>query len=136
MLLLPAFKEITGKEINLQFNTNLIFSVIGITFITGLIAGSYPALYFSGFKPVSILKGKLNTSSGESWIRKGLVVFQFSISVILIVSVLVVYQQMKLIQTTNLGYNKDNIIRFSNEGELDQNLSVIYFGSKKYSGCY
>src|SRR5438552_13447134 len=57
-LLLPAFKQITGKEINLQLNAGLIVSIISITFITGLIAGSYPALYLSGFKPILILKGK------------------------------------------------------------------------------
>ena len=134
VLLLPAFKQITGKEINLQFNAGLIISIISITFITGLIAGSYPALYLSGFKPVSILKGKFNTSSGESWIRKGLVVFQFTISVILIVSVMVVYKQMKLIQTTNLGYNKDNIVRFSNDGDLANNLSAFIREVKNIPG--
>jgi len=134
VLLLPAFKEITGKEIILQLNTNIIISAISIAFITGLLAGSYPALYLSGFKPVVILKGKLNTSSGESWIRKGLVVFQFTISVILIVSVLVIYQQMKLIQTTNLGYNKDNIIRFSNDGNLEKKLSTFSTELKNIPG--
>ncbi|MEO6454542.1 MAG: FtsX-like permease family protein [Ginsengibacter sp.] len=134
VFLFPAFKQITGKEISLQLNAGLIISVITITFITGLIAGSYPALYLSGFKPISILKGKLNTSSGELLIRKGLVVFQFSISVILIVSVVVVYQQMKLIQTTNLGYNKDNIIRFSNDGSLKENYSSFIAALKNIPG--
>ena len=133
-LLLPAFKEITGKEISLQFSSGLVFSIIGITLVTGLIAGSYPAIYLSGFKPAMVLKGKLNTSAGESWIRQGLVVFQFSISVILIVSVMVVYKQMKLIQTTNLGYNKDNIIRFSNEGRLRENLSGFISEIKNIPG--
>ncbi|MEP7373260.1 MAG: ABC transporter permease [Chitinophagaceae bacterium] len=133
-LLLTPFKEITGKDFKLQFDAGFIFSVAAITFITGLIAGSYPALYLSGFKPVSVLKGKLNTSSGESWIRKGLVVFQFTISVILIVSVLVVYRQMKLIQTTNLGYNKDNIIHFSNTGKLSGSLSPFISAVKSIPG--
>ena len=117
-LMLPAFREITGKNISFQLNPNLITSAIIITLITGIIAGSYPAFYLSGFKPVSILKGKFSASSHEAWIRKGLVVFQFTISVVLIVAVIVMYQQMKLIQTTNLGYNKDNIIRFTNDGNL------------------
>ena len=133
-LLLPAFKGITGKDISLQLNANLISSAILITLITGLIAGSYPALYLSHFKPISILKGKLVTSSGESWIRKGLVVFQFAISVVLIVSVLVVYQQMKLIQTTNLGYNKDNILTFSNDGDIKKNLTPFLAEIKKFPG--
>jgi predicted permease len=134
VLLLPAFKEITGKQIVLQFNTNFILSAIAITITTGLIAGSYPAFYLSGFKPVSILKGKLKTTAGESWIRQGLVVFQFSVSVILIVAVMIVYQQMKLIQTTNLGYNKDNVIRFTNDGNLPQNLSSFITELKNIPG--
>ena len=133
-LLLPAFRGITGKDISLQVNENIILPAIAITLITGLIAGSYPALYLSHFKPVSILKGKLITSAGESWIRKGLVVFQFTISVVLIVSVLVVYQQMKLIQTTNLGYNKDNVLRFSNDGNLKDNISSFLTEIKKLPG--
>jgi len=91
-------------------------------------------LYLSHFKPVSILKGKLITTSGESWIRKGLVVFQFTISVALIVSVLVVYQQMKLIQTTNLGFNKDNVIRFSNDGSLKDNVAPFLAEIKTLPG--
>ncbi|HTE10703.1 MAG TPA: ABC transporter permease [Chitinophagaceae bacterium] len=133
-LLFPAFREITGKDLHLQLNAALIACIAGITLLTGLIAGSYPALYLSRFKPVLILKGKTNTSTGEAWVRKGLVVFQFSISVILIVSVLVVYQQMKLIQTTNLGYSKDNIIRFSNEGNLTRQQGAFLAAIKKIPG--
>jgi putative ABC transport system permease protein len=133
-LLLPAFREITGKEINLQLNANLIVPAISIAFITGLIAGSYPALYLSRFKPVFILKGTLITSYGESWIRKGLVVLQFTISVVLIVSVLVVYQQMKLIQTTNLGYNKNNILTFSNDGDIKEDIAPFLTEIKKLPG--
>jgi predicted permease len=133
-LLLPAFREITGKDLRLQLNANLVVSAVFITIITGLIAGSYPALYLSHFKPASILKGKLVTSSGESRIRKGLVVFQFTISVVLIVSVLVVYQQMKLIQTTNLGFNKSNVIRFSNDGNLKNNVTPFLAEIKKLPG--
>jgi len=133
-LLLPAFREITGKNIQLHLNTHMVLSLVTITLITGLIAGSYPALYLSRFKPLLVLKGNTSTSAGESRIRKGLVVFQFSISILLIVSVLVVYQQMKLIQTTNLGYNKDNIIRFTNDGNLVQQQTVFLEAIKKIPG--
>jgi putative ABC transport system permease protein len=129
-ILLPAFKQITGKEISFDLNAPLIFSILGITLFTGFIAGSYPALYLSRFRPALVLKGKLNVSNGEAWVRKGLVVFQFSISIVLIVSVLVVYQQMKLIQTKNLGYNKDNVIRFANDGNLKKSLSSSSFLSE------
>ena len=112
VLLLPAFNQITGKMLELHFTTNLILSVISITLLTGLIAGSYPALYISGFSPAAVLKGKLKTSIGELWIRKGLVVFQFTLSVMAIVAVLIVYKQVVYIQSKNLGYSRDNIIHF------------------------
>ncbi|HEX6848462.1 MAG TPA: ABC transporter permease [Chitinophagaceae bacterium] len=133
-LVLPQFKEITGKDLDLYFTTDLILAFLTITLITGLLAGSYPAIYLSGFRPAIILKGKLSRSAGESWIRKGLVVFQFSISVILIISVMIVYKQMNLIQTKNLGYNKDNIIQFANEGRLRQDLGSFITELKKIPG--
>ncbi|MGD0338890.1 MAG: ABC transporter permease [Bacteroidota bacterium] len=117
-LLLPQYNAITGKHLGIVFNLNLILSVLGITLFTGLISGSYPAIYLSGFNPATILKGKMNTSKGELWTRKGLVILQFSISVILIVSVLVIYKQMQLIQTKNLGFNRDHIIYFE-KGEIN-----------------
>jgi len=133
-LLLPSFKTITGKELSLNLNLNFILSLLSIAITTGIIAGSYPALYLSGFKPVAILKGKLKTSASESFIRKGLVVFQFAISVVLIISVLVVYKQMKLVQTTNLGYTKDNIIKFPAEGKLQDNLETFITEIKNIPG--
>lgn len=119
LLILPQFNNLTGKQISLGFDLNLILSVSGITLLTGLLAGSYPALYLSGFNPTAVLKGKLRTSVGELMVRKGLVIFQFSVSVIFIVSVLVVYQQIDYIQTKNLGYNRDNIIHFEIPFEMD-----------------
>lgn len=136
-ILLPAFKQITGKELSLQLTGNFILAITIITLITGLIAGSYPALYLSNFRPALILKGKLKNSIGEIWLRKGLVVFQFSISVVLIVCVLIVYQQMKLIETTNLGYNRDNVIYFDKGGKLSANdadykSGVVYKGLETF----
>jgi putative ABC transport system permease protein len=124
-LLLPQFNVITGKQLTLHVNTAFILPVLGITLFTGLVAGSYPALYLSGFKPVAILKGKLQNSISELLVRKGLVVFQFAISVVLIVSVFVVYKQIRLIQSKNLGYNKDNIIQFASEGKLRGDLETF-----------
>jgi putative ABC transport system permease protein len=115
-LFLPVFRAITGKELQLAFNARLIIDACCLTLVTGLIAGSYPALYLSGFRPVAVLKGKLASSVGETMVRKGLVVFQFTVSVVLIITVLIVYRQMDLIQTANLGYNRDHILHFSTEG--------------------
>lgn len=112
-LLLPAFNELTGKELVLEFNANIILTFIGITLVTGLIAGCYPALYISGFRPVAVLKGKLKTSVGELWVRKGMVTFQFALSVMAIAGVLVITRQISLIQSKDLGYNRDHIIDFS-----------------------
>jgi putative ABC transport system permease protein len=130
----PAFKTITGKDLVIHLNSGLILSVLAITLITGLVAGSYPAIYLSGFRPAIILKGKLNNSAGESWIRKGLVIFQFAISAVLIVSVMVVYKQMKLIQNKNLGLNKDNIIHFSNAGKIQENQTAFLSEIKNIPG--
>ncbi|MCC6287601.1 MAG: ABC transporter permease [Chitinophagaceae bacterium] len=113
IFLLPAFNSITGKELTLNFSPQLILAVISITLVTGLIAGSYPAFYISGFKPAFVLKGKLRSSVSELWVRKGLVVSQFTLSVIAIIAVIIVYRQINYIQSKNLGYNRDNIIDFT-----------------------
>jgi putative ABC transport system permease protein len=133
-LLLPEFREITGKNLALNFNTDFVVCIAAITLITGIISGSYPALYLSGFKPVLVLKGRIMASAGESLIRKVLVVFQFAISIILIISVMVVYQQMKLVQTQNLGYNKEHIVHFSNDGRLQQNQQAFLTDVKNIPG--
>jgi putative ABC transport system permease protein len=117
-ILLEPFNNITGKQLSFPLHIQFFVSILCIAFLTGLIAGSYPALFLSGFKPVLVLKGKLSTSFRESFVRKGLVVFQFTVSAVMIISVLVVNKQMKLIQEKNLGYSKDNIIRFSGMGKL------------------
>ena len=134
-LFLPQFNSITGKHLFLDFNKNIIISFLGITLFTGVIAGSYPALYLSKFNPVSILKGKSGgTSKGVLWIRKGLVVFQFTLSIILIAAVFIIYKQMKYIQTKNLGYNRDNIISFNEEGNAAQNQDAFLKRIKMLSG--
>jgi ABC-type antimicrobial peptide transport system permease subunit len=133
-LLLPAFNQLTGKQAGLSFTPGFIIALTGITLVTGILAGSYPAWYLSGFKPVLVLKGKLSNMAGESWVRKGLVIFQFTISVVLIVSVLVVYKQMDFIRTRNLGYNKDNILHFASEGNLVRQLPAFLAEAKKIPG--
>ncbi|MGC4035116.1 MAG: ABC transporter permease [Chitinophagaceae bacterium] len=118
IVLLPQFNSITGKSITLRNAAGLALPVIGIALFTGFIAGCYPAFYLSRFKPVAVLKGKLATSLGELWIRKGLVVVQFSLSVVFMIGFMVVNRQIKYTQTKNLGYDKDNILTFTWKGEL------------------
>ncbi len=125
LLFLPQFNEITGKQLALHLNTRLVLTTLGITIFAGLLAGSYPALYLSSFKPIAVLKGTFNTSIGELWARKGLVILQFTLSIMLIVSVLVVYQQIAYTQSKNLGYDKDNIVHFEVEGKAEKSLDVF-----------
>jgi ABC-type antimicrobial peptide transport system permease subunit len=96
-----------------------------IVLFTGLLSGSYPALHLSHFNPVAILGGKLKSSFNEVWVRKALVVFQFGLSIILIVAVLVVYRQIDFLQSKNLGMDKDNVIYFQKEGPLQSNSEAF-----------
>lgn len=127
-LLLPQFNIITDKAIQLNLDWSVILSILGIVILTGLLAGSYPAFYLSGFNPTEVLKGKRQTSMGEKWIREGLVVFQFGLSLIFIVGVLVINQQMDYIQTKKMGYDRNNIISFErpqNDGDPQIFLSEL-----------
>jgi putative ABC transport system permease protein len=126
-LLLPVFNEVTGKQLQLSFAIPLVLIVLGMTLLSGLIAGSYPALYLSAFRPVAVLKGTLRTSLGELWARKGLVVFQFTLSVIFIASVLIIYRQINYIESRDTGYNRDRIIQFGIP--LDMDSAKIVAGS-------
>ncbi|MCG8311407.1 MAG: ABC transporter permease [Cytophagales bacterium] len=133
-LFLPHFNQITSKELILTFDLTFIICVALITILTGLIAGSYPALYLSGFNPVSVLKGKLSTSAREFGIRRALVVFQFMLTILLIVGVMVVYKQMEYLQSKNLGYDRDNVIMFKKEGEVEKHLETFLSEVKNIPG--
>ncbi len=119
-LLLPVFNQLTGKEISLRMSSPVPwFSLVGLTLITGLIAGSYPALFLSSLNPARVLKGTLRFGAGATVFRQGLVVFQFILSVLLIVGTLVVYRQVHYVQTKNLGYDRENLLYIPAEGELN-----------------
>lgn len=135
-LLLPVFNQLTGKQLALQMSPGLIATLVAITVSTGLLAGSYPALYLSGFNAVTVLKGKLRTSAAELLARKGLVIFQFTLSIVLIIAVLVVYRQIEFVQSKHLGYDKDNIIYFDREGKTGQtaNLETFLAGMRNMPG--
>src|SRR5690242_19644216 len=111
-LLLPAFNNVSGKHLTLSFSNNLvlILAFIALSVITGLIAGSCPAFYLSSFNPVKVLKGKFSNSFSAVALRKGLVIFQFIISVVLIVASVVIANQMKYLRSADLGFDKDREI--------------------------
>ncbi|GAB3798986.1 ABC transporter permease [Spirosoma humi] len=118
-LTLPFFNSLTGKHISLQ-TTQASFWVVlvGMALFTGLIAGSYPAMFLSSLEPVRVLKGTLKFGAGARFFRQGLVVFQFVLSMLLIVGTIIVYRQVNYVQTTNLGYERENLIYVPVEGEL------------------
>ncbi|MEM1135163.1 MAG: ABC transporter permease, partial [Bacteroidota bacterium] len=134
LILLPQFNLIMGKQLVFQPDLIQVLILLSAVLLTGILAGSYPALYLSGFKPVVILKGKLQNSWSELWVRKGLVIFQFSLSVIFIVCVMVIYQQIRFVQNKNIGYNKDNVIHFEIEGKIQQSLETFLTELKRIPG--
>ena len=107
-LLLPAFSTLTGRNMSLGLPAHLplLLEFLGLAVAAGLVAGVYPAFYLSSFQPVKVLKGKFSNSLSAIWLRKGLVIFQFMISVILIVSTVVINDQMRFLRSQDLGFDK------------------------------
>ena len=134
ILLLPKFSEITNKHLELLFDARFTLTCAVMVFLTALLAGSYPAIYLSGFSPIMLLKRQFNSSLGELWSRKGLVIFQFTISVIFIVSVLVVYKQIEYVQNKNLGFDKDNVLYFETDGKVIGNAETFISEVKNIPG--
>jgi predicted permease len=125
-VLLPGFNTLVEKQLSLSLNEPAhIMALLLITLICGLVAGSYPSLYLSSFNPVFVLKGvKLKTGSA-SFIRKGLVVLQFSVSIVLIIATIIIYQQIKHIKNRNLGFAKGNLIELNMQGRMKERFSSI-----------
>ena len=125
-LCLPAFNLLTQKQLALDL-TRFWFWIAapGFVIITGLLAGSYPAFYLSSFKPVSVLKGSFKKINALITPRKVLVVFQFSFAIILIISSIVVRQQVQYAQQRKTGYDKNNLIYLFLEGDIEKNYALI-----------
>lgn len=119
ILVLPAFNHLTGKHISFPYGSSFFWgSLAALTLITGAVSGSYPALFLSSFQPIRVLKGSLKFTAGAAWFRKGLVVFQFILSIILIIGTIVVSGQVDYVQKINLGYDRDNLVYIPLEGDL------------------
>ena len=125
-LLLPSFGELVGKKLTINYSDYRIWlAALGFIIITGLLAGSYPALYLSAFKPVLVLKGTFNKINASVTPRKILVVAQFTFAIILIISTIIVKQQLQKAQDRQAGYSKDNLGYFFIEGDVAKNYNLI-----------
>jgi len=125
--ILPSFNTLAGKQITLGFLLNpwAIISILTLVLLVGLGAGIYPAFYLTSFRPAEVLKGRVRAGFKSSGIRSVLVVLQFSISIGLIVSTLIVYQQLNHLQTQNLGFEKENVLVIDNTSKLGTNKEVF-----------
>jgi len=125
-VLLPLFNQLTGKQMSLPITDFSFWSMlVGLTFFTGLISGSYPAFFLSSLAPIKVLKGSLKFDGSSVWLRKGLVVFQFSLSIILIIGMIVIYRQVNYVQNVNLGYEPENLVYFPIEGKVTDKFDVF-----------
>ena len=129
LVLMPLFNQLTDKQLTLPLNQPYFWAVLaGLLILTGGLSGSYPALFLASLNPLKILKGVVSSSrlnSGAHLFRRGLVVFQFVMSMLLIVGTVVVYQQLQYIQKKNLGYDRENLINIQSDGDLPKNYEVF-----------
>ncbi|UZR96391.1 ABC transporter permease [Chondrinema litorale] len=125
-ILLPTFNELTEKQLSLDFtNSQHWFLLLGVLFFTGLAAGSYPAFFISSFQPIKVLKGNFQSKFNIGLFRQALVFFQFTISMLMVIGTMVVYQQVNFIMNRNLGFDKENVLMVALEGESSDNYATI-----------
>ena len=126
--LMPLFNNFTGKKLSLQVLLNLknIWILFGSILIIGIFSGSYPAFYLSSFIPYEVLKGKSIRGSSQAGMRKALVIFQFAISVFLIICTLFIYRQITYLRNRNLGFNQEQVVVVNmKDDEIRDKFDVI-----------
>jgi putative ABC transport system permease protein len=116
LLLLPMFNTLAGKELHAStlFSGRILPVLVLLVFVVGCLAGSYPAFYLSSFQPIKVLKGSVSAGFKSSWLRSSLVVFQFFISISLIIGTLVIYRQLNFIRNREIGYSRDQVLLIKN----------------------
>ncbi len=126
-LLLPAFSHLSGKELSwgVAGIATVLIGLAGITLFTGLVAGSYPAMFLSAFQPARVLKGSLFSGSGGARFRRVLVVVQFALSILLIIGTAVVYQQLNYIKTIRLGWDKEHLVYIPLRADTKKSYSAL-----------
>lgn len=135
-LLLPSYRNLMGRQIDIHYFDNawVIPALILLGLVVGIVSGSYPAFVLSSFKPVTVLRGKSRDSKSGLWIRNGLILFQFTISIFLIIGTLTVYQQLKYFQNIKLGFDKEQVLVVKNPGSLGDNVNIFKEVLRNQSG--
>jgi len=136
MLLMKPFNTLTQKEITFTIwtNWNFIAGLIGITLFTGIVSGTYPALFLSSFQPAKVLRGSLKSGAKSSLFRRVLVIIQFTLSVFLIIGTIVVYNQLIFMKEKDLGYAKENLVYLTMRGSLNENYNSIKAAMERTPG--
>ncbi|MGN6638701.1 MAG: ABC transporter permease [Mucilaginibacter sp.] len=136
ILLLPLFNQVSGKQLGFtpQSLVWLVPSLVAIVLVVGFLAGSYPAFYLSGFQPIQVLKGKLSAGFKNSFLRSSLVVFQFGISIALIICTLVIYNQLNYIHNKSLGFDRDQVLVIKNTNVLGKQAASLKQELKQMPG--
>lgn len=126
-LLLPYFNRLAGKSIHVSalFQPSMLASLVALMLAVGLLAGSYPAFFLSAFQPIIVLKGKLAAGFKRSWLRNALVVFQFFISIVLIIGTIVIYTQLDYIRSKDIGFNRKQVLVINSTDAL-RNQAVTF----------
>jgi putative ABC transport system permease protein len=128
MVLLPLFNDLSSKSLSINLlDRKIVGSFLGTAIVVGIVSGSYPALFLSSFHPIHVLKGLKIFDGQKSFLRSGLVILQFSISVILMISTLVVYRQLQFIKNRDIGFAKENLlyIKMPEVGDLHNNKELL-----------
>jgi putative ABC transport system permease protein len=133
--LLPAFNSLANKELPFSYitQTPVLTSLLLMIVVVGVVGGSYPAFYLSGFNPVNVLKGKLATKGGNAVFRKTLVVLQFSISIFMLISTLIVFSQLDYLRNKDLGFDKSQVVRLDLSRNMLQSANVLVSKLKQSS---
>ena len=125
-LVLPLFNLLVERQLILGLQEPVhLLALLGITLVCGLVAGSYPALYLSSFNPIYVFKGIRIKGEGAAFTRKGLVILQFTVSIVLIISTIIVYKQVQHIKDRNLGYDKNNLLDIPVTGNIIKDYPAI-----------
>jgi putative ABC transport system permease protein len=126
ILVLPAFNSLVQKQLSPVLDNPMhLMAIVGLILLCGFVAGSYPSFYLSSFNPIFVLKGLKLKSGSAAYIRKGLVIAQFTVSIVLIIGTVIIYQQIQHVKSRNLGFNKENLVQMNLQGDMQKNFRVI-----------